>query len=181
MFFLRKSTLERLPVVMSGVRMGERALQIGVDESSLVGAIAAKVGLSGHAAIAVADEGSATKARAAANNAGALVDVHVAPFDSLPFSDSDFDLVVVHVGGIQQGLADGAGLALLRDAFRVLRGGGRLVVIEGRGGLMARIRASGQVDPAAMLSALDAAGFRATRLLADREGYRFFEGLKREP
>ena len=41
MFFLRKSTLERLPVVMSGVRMGERALQIGVDDSDLVGAIAA--------------------------------------------------------------------------------------------------------------------------------------------
>ena len=55
MFFLRKSTLERLPLVMAGARMGERALQIGVDDASLTGAIAAKVGLSGHAAVVVAD------------------------------------------------------------------------------------------------------------------------------
>ena len=35
MFFLRKSTLERLPVVMSGVRMGERALPIGIADPAL--------------------------------------------------------------------------------------------------------------------------------------------------
>ena len=181
MFFLRKSTLERLPVVMSGVRMGERALQIGVDESSLIGAIAAKVGLSGHAAVAVADEGAATRARAAAQRAGALADVHVAPFDALPFSDSDFDVVIVHAGGVQKGFGDGSAVALLRDAFRVLRSGGRVVIIDGSGRLMARIRPSNHADTPAMLSALDAAGFRATRLLAEREGYRFLEGLKREP
>ena len=56
MFFLRKSTLERLPVAMTGVRMGERALQLGIEDPSLVGAIAAKVGLSGHAVIVVRDE-----------------------------------------------------------------------------------------------------------------------------
>ena len=66
MFFLRKSKLERLPIVMSGVRTGERVLQIGVDDASLVGAIAAKVGLSGHAAIVVATERAAAAARAAA-------------------------------------------------------------------------------------------------------------------
>ncbi len=44
MFFLRKSNLVRLPVVMSGVKMGERVLQIGIDDPSLAGAIAAKVG-----------------------------------------------------------------------------------------------------------------------------------------
>ena len=49
MFFLRKSGLEQLPVAMSGVRMGERALQIGIDDRSLAGVIAAKVGLSGSA------------------------------------------------------------------------------------------------------------------------------------
>ena len=56
--------------------MGERALQIGVDDSDLVGAIAAKVGLSGHAAVVVSEERHADKVRGAAR-AGALVDVQV--------------------------------------------------------------------------------------------------------
>ena len=73
MFFLRKSNLARLPVVMSGVKMGERALQIGIDDPSLAGAIAAKVGLSGHAAIAVSNDRAAAKARAAAATAGVLL------------------------------------------------------------------------------------------------------------
>jgi hypothetical protein len=42
MFFLRKSSLEQLPVAMSGVRMGERALQVGIADRSIAGAIAAK-------------------------------------------------------------------------------------------------------------------------------------------
>ena len=50
--FLRKSRLEPLPVTMSAVRMGERVLQVGIDDATIAAAIAAKVGLSGNAAIA---------------------------------------------------------------------------------------------------------------------------------
>jgi SAM-dependent methyltransferase len=179
MFFLRKSTLERLPVVMSGVRMGERALQIGVDDSDLVGAIAAKVGLSGQAAVVVTEERHAHKVRAAAARAGALVDVQVTPLDALPFADDAFDVVVLHAAGLTPVQAGNQSVSILRDALRVLRGGGRLVIIKGSGsGLMTRFR-SARVDTAGTLSALDAAGFTATRLLAEREGYAFLEGLKR--
>jgi ubiquinone/menaquinone biosynthesis C-methylase UbiE len=179
MFFLRKSTLERLPVVMSGVRMGERALQIGVDDSDLVGAIAAKVGLSGQAAVVVTEERHADKVRAAAAKAGALVDVHVGPLDALPCADDAFDVVVIHAAGLKPVQAVNQSVSILRDALRVLRGGGRLVMIEGSGsGLIPRLRPV-RVDTAGTLSALDAAGFTATRLLAEREGYAFFEGLKR--
>ena len=180
MFFLRKSTLERLPVVMSGVRMGERALQIGVDDSDLVGAIAAKVGLSGHAAVVVSEERHADKVRGAAARAGALVDVQVTPLDALPFADDGFDVIVLHAAGLKP--PDQAGdqsVSILREALRVLRGGGRLVIIEGSGsGLMTRLRPA-HVDTASTLSALEAAGFTSSRLLAEREGYAFLEGLKR--
>jgi SAM-dependent methyltransferase len=180
MFFLRKSTLERLPVVMSGVRMGERALQIGVDDADLVGAIAAKVGLSGHAAVVVIEERHAEKVRAAAARAGALVDVQVAPLEGLPFADEAFDVVVLHAAGVKPARAGDQSVGMLRDALRVLRGGGRLVIIVGSGsGLMTRLRMPAQMDTTGMLSALDAAGFTATRLLAEREGYAFLEGLKR--
>ena len=179
MFFLRKSTLERLPVVMSGVRTGERALQIGVDDPALVGAIAAKVGLSGNAVVVVSEEQHAVKARAGAAGAGALVDVQVAPLDVLPFPADAFDVVVVHAAGVKPALGGDGDVAVLRETFRVLRSGGRVVVIEGSGsGFMTRFRPSTGADTGVTLTALGAAGFKATRLLAEREGYAFLEGLK---
>jgi hypothetical protein len=49
--FLRKTRIEPLPVTMSAVRMGERVLQIGVDDPAVASAIAGKAGLSGNAIV----------------------------------------------------------------------------------------------------------------------------------
>ena len=182
MFFLRRSNLERLPVAMSGVRMGERALQIGIDDPAIAGAIAAKVGLSGHAAMALGDEQSAERARAAAATAGILVDAQVTALNSLPFDDESFDLVVVHAAaGAIASLDSADSVAMLRDSLRVLRRGGRIVVIgagarRGVGTWLRRPRLN--TEPGRASAALSAAGFKAARLLAEREGYRFIEGLK---
>lgn len=179
MFFLRRSRLERLPVAMSGVRMGERVLQIGVDDAPLVGAIAAKVGLSGHAAIAVADERQAARARAGTAAAGALADVQATALATLPFADESFDVVVLHAGALAHALADERAGAMLGDSRRVLRVGGRIVVVEGSaGGLLGRVRPGRRADPGAALAALATAGFKAARLLAEREGYRFLEAVR---
>lgn len=182
MFFIRKSNLERLPVVMCGVRMGERALQIGIDDPSLAGTVSAKVGLSGHAAIAVNDDRSATKARAAAAAAGVLVDVQVTPMDSLPFPDDSFDAILLHASAdALPPLAGTAAVALLCEGHRVLRAGGRIIVLERVPwrGVWAWFRSQQpRSHPGAATDALDSAGFRAARLLAEREGYRFTEGLK---
>jgi ubiquinone/menaquinone biosynthesis C-methylase UbiE len=181
MFFLRKSGLEPLPVAMSGVRMGERALQIGIDDRALAGVIAAKVGLSGSAAFAVASEGTAAQARSAGAMAGVLVDVQVTPLDTLPFPADSFDLIVAHTGDRSlPSFADPAGVALLREGYRVLRSGGRVLIIEGGPrGLAGLLRPRPRLlDSAATVTALTTAGFRAARPLAEREGYRFTEGLK---
>jgi SAM-dependent methyltransferase len=181
MFFLRKSSLERLPVAMSGVRMGERALQIGIDDRSLAGAIAAKVGLSGHAAFAVTSERLAAHARSAGEAAGVLLDVQVAPLATLPFAADAFDVIIVHTADRSlPPLGEPASVPLLREAHRVLRGGGRVLVIEGgRRGVAGWLRPrAGLPDPAATVATLSTAGFRAVRPLAEREGYRFIEGLK---
>jgi ubiquinone/menaquinone biosynthesis C-methylase UbiE len=187
MFFLRKSSQAPLPVAMSGVKMGERALQIGIDDPAVAGALAAKVGLSGHAAMALVDEAAAAKARAAAANAGALVDVHVAPLDALPFGDNAFDVIVVHgISGLLSSLDAAARVAALRESARVLRPGGRIVIIESapRGGIGTLVRP--RIDKAyeesgGAAGALAATGFRASRVLAEREGYRFSEGMKSQP
>jgi hypothetical protein len=51
--FLRQSSVGREPlaVAMSGVRMGERVLQIGMDTPAVTGLLGAKPGLSGESSI----------------------------------------------------------------------------------------------------------------------------------
>lgn len=183
--FLRKPRVEPLPVTMSAVRMGERVLQIGVDDPTVASAIAAKVGLSGHAAIAVGDERDAARAHGAASSAGVLVDVKVAPLASLPFESDAFDLVVVHgMHGLVSSLDAGARLAAMREWRRVLRHGGRVMTIEaGPATGIARVfkpRRTNQAYAAAggVVGSLETAGFKPARLLAEREGYKFAEGIK---
>lgn len=175
-----------LALTMSGVRMGERVLQIGVDDPRLAGAIAAKVGLSGHAAIAVGSEAEAHRARKGSADSGGLADVHVTGFDTLPFAAQEFDVIVVHSrGGRLAALDAGGRLALLHECHRVLRPGGRLVAVEPgpRSGLRALLERTPAADPAyeqsgGTLAALGAAGFKPVRTLGEREGYRFTEGFR---
>ena len=127
--FLRKSSVgvEPLAVTMSGVRLGERALQIGVDSPGIAAAIAAKTGLTGLATIIVGDETAAGTARAALAEAGALADVHVGPSYMLPLADGAYDVVVLHaVGGLLPSLTSELRDRMLAECQRVLRVGGRL-------------------------------------------------------
>jgi SAM-dependent methyltransferase len=183
--FLRKSRIEPLPVTMSAVRMGERVLQIGIDDPSIANAVAAKVGLSGNAAIAVTDDESAARARSAAAHAGLLVDVQVTPLAPLPFESGSFDLVIAHsMHGFVSSLDTNSRTAALREWHRVLRTGGRVMTIEaGASGGLKRLLRHARSDEAydasgGVVSALEAAGFRPVRVLADREGYKFAEGIK---
>jgi demethylmenaquinone methyltransferase/2-methoxy-6-polyprenyl-1,4-benzoquinol methylase len=185
--FLRKSADRRdpLPVTMSGVRMGERVLQIGVDDPALSAAIAAKVGLSGHAAIAAPDIDEADRARAGAAEAGGLIDVQVVDLPRLPYADREFDAVVVHSRmGMLAGMPQADRQLTLQECRRVLRPGGRIVVIEAgeRSGLTAMLKRAPKPDAVyeatgGATGALESAGFRPVRVLGDREGFRFVEGL----
>jgi ubiquinone/menaquinone biosynthesis C-methylase UbiE len=171
---------------MTGVRMGERVLQIGLGDPPLAAALAARPGMSGHSAMVVSDDPTAERARSLAAEAGALVDVHVTSPAHLPFDDRTFDVVIVHgAAAAVAALNAAARNAAMTEAYRVLRAGGRLIALEPgtAGGLSALLRRTPAPDPAAAtarstMAALEKAGFRPVRLLADREGYRFVEGLK---
>jgi ubiquinone/menaquinone biosynthesis C-methylase UbiE len=187
-FFSRRSRDSRDPlaVVMSGVRLGERVLQVGVDDPRLVGQIAAKAGLSGTASCVVADQNAAARVKAGADAIGVLVDVAVAPPSTVPHPDGDFDVAVVHsASGYLAALSPADRMSILRECLRVLRPGGRTVVIETgtRGGIGALLHSA----PASQASyeasggsvvALEQAGFAPVRPLGDREGLKFSEGLK---
>jgi ubiquinone/menaquinone biosynthesis C-methylase UbiE len=181
--FLRRSTVARepLPVAMTGVRMGERLLQIGMDSPLVTSLLAARPGLSGESAIVLTDEATAAQARRAISEAGANVNIVCQALDTLPFSTGSFDVVVVHNrNGRLASLIHDAGAQLLREWRRVLRSGGRIVVLE-RGaatGLKALFQPRTDAGPETVSGALEAAGFRAVRMLGERNGYRFVEGLK---
>jgi SAM-dependent methyltransferase len=183
----KRPTVKRdsIPVTMTGVRMGERLLQIGVDDVALVTALAAKVGLSGAAAVAVHNDRDAERARAAAAKAGVLVDVDVEPWAGVAVSRDPFDLVVVQsTSGFLASMKPEDRVASLQHAYRALRPGGRIIVIESapRGGLGALLRGHAAnehyVSGGGAEGALKAEGFRPVRTIGEAEGYRFTEGLK---
>ena len=173
-------------MAMSGVRMGERLLQIGVDDASVLGSLAAKVGISGHAAIVALDQRSADRARVGVAEASALADVSVTNDGSLPFAGESFDVAIVHgVSGLLTVMSDDVRARLLSQVLHSTRGGGRVIVTEAgeRSGLKAMLAPGPKKDEAyersgGTVAALERAGFRPVRLLADRDGIRFIEGLK---
>jgi SAM-dependent methyltransferase len=183
--FFRKSRLEPLPITMTGVRMGERLLQIGVDDPVTAGTLAKKVGLSGSNALLAPAEADAERARSAAAAAGVLIDVQVAPWRLFPFDAGAFDLIVVHATrGLLASLPPEDRVACLQESRRVLRPGGRIIVIESgpRGGLAGLLRGH-RIDEhyaagGGAEGALKAEGFRPVRLLGEADGLKFTEGLK---
>jgi SAM-dependent methyltransferase len=187
--FFRKSQIEPLPTMMTAVKMGDRLLQMGLDEPRTAISLAGKVGLSGTAAHVVNDEAQGGRLRVAATKGGVLVDVRVVKtLRSLPYDDDAFDLVVMHsVKGLIAGMAPYTRVRSVEECLRVLRVGGRMLVIEAepRGGLGSLIRPypvdGHYVATGETVGALKAEGFRPVRILADREGLRFVEGHKPFP
>lgn len=170
--------MDPLQVSMTGVRMGERFLQIGCHDRALLSGLAAKVGLSGAAAVASADAASAKRAAAVGAKVGALIDVRPIDGRTLPFDSDQFDMIVIDdTAGDFAALEDGARRDYLREALRIVRAGGRIEVVEGLGGGMFR---GAVARPAGydLLVDLAAAGFKPSRLLAEKDGFRFLEGLR---
>ena len=183
--FLKKSDPYLLIVGMTGVKMGDRFLQIGCAHGGRLAAVAARIGLSGRAVVVAPDEPSAVRARKAAADAGVLVEVEVAAPTRLPLGDDEFDLAVVDdTAGLFGTMRPEGRVAAIRELVRVLRPGGRVLVVGAvpRGGLGAVLSRT-QHGPPFVASgdatrALEADGFRSVRTLAEREGLVFVEGIK---
>jgi ubiquinone/menaquinone biosynthesis C-methylase UbiE len=175
----RHRQMDPLHVTMTGVRMGERFLQIGCDDQALLGGLAAKVGLSGACAVVTFDEDAAARARAVGTDVGALIDVQVSDGRTFAAESASVDMVVVDdTRGTFARLRDASRVAALREARRVLRDGGRIELVE-------RLSVPGLLgghitrpDGYDAETSLATAGFKPVRVLAEKDGVRFVEGLK---
>ena len=183
--FVKSGEPYPLVVGMVGTKMGERFVQIGCAHGGRLGAVAAKVGLSGRAVAITPDEASAERARKGAAQAGMLVEVEVAPMTALPVEDEAFDVAVVDdTGGLLNGMRPEDRGRLVRELVRILRPGGRVVTLgairaSGLGALLRR----GPNEPSfaasgALHELLAAGGFRPVRTLAERDGLNFVEAVK---
>jgi ubiquinone/menaquinone biosynthesis C-methylase UbiE len=179
---LRKSTGESLAVSMAGIKLGDRLLVVGCGDPALLAQLAAKTGLTGRA-FAV-DEREAVVATAAdvATREGVLVETATAQWTSLPVESDGFDVAVVR--DVLPHLPAHRRAACISEVARALRPGGRCLVIDGtlRSGVAALVRVeSGLRDYAEQggpVQVFTSAGFKAARVLAEREGLLFAEAVK---
>ena len=172
-----------LEVSMVGLKLGASVLQLGGRNAQLIAALAKVVGISGEACAVIESAKEADRIQRAAVKAGVLVDVKTASFGALPFDPESFDVVVAP--DLLGELSMNERVVCLLQALRVLRPGGRCVVIEkvprrGLGALFSRRTLDDTyVENGGARGAFEAAGCREVRLLADRKGRRFYEATKK--
>ncbi len=181
-WFRKGAAAEPLAITMTGVKLGDRLLAIGVSDPALIAALATKAGLTGRACAADADPERVSRAAAAIEREGALVETISAPWNALPYESDSFDIAVIR--DALAGMAHDGRSRCLLEVFRVLRTGGRVIVIDqlprgGIGGLLGGRQVDASYDEKGAAGALAAVGFAATRVLAERDGMRFVEGAKR--
>ncbi len=148
---------------MVGTRLGDRVLVIGGGDGRLVAAVGAPTGLTGRVTAVEPNATVANTVEVAATAAGVLVEVEAAAFDRLPFEDAAFDVAIVPMPATVEALG-----AALADTWRVIRTGGRAMVVA----------AAGVPESARVIAALGHAGFRAARLLSERGGLAFYESSR---
>ena len=91
--------------------------------------------------MAAFDDEQAKRARSVGAKVGALIETHEIEGLALPFDSDQFDMVVVDdTNGAFGKIDETTRVAYLRDARRTVRHGGRIEVVEARGGARARLR-----------------------------------------
>jgi SAM-dependent methyltransferase len=182
MKWFRKSTTEPLVVSMAGVKLGERALVLGTSDPVLVAGVGTRSGLTGRTCVFGEDDAAVRAAVTRAEAAGALVEGFSGTWSALPFEEATFDVVILR--DLLPALSPDGRAGTLAEVMRVLRPGGRVVVIDTTsagllGGFLGR--ETGRrfyAEEGGAARALEIQGFKAVRPLAERESLVFTEGAR---
>ena len=164
---------------MIGAKAGDRVVIAGAGDPNLAAEVARVTGLNGQTTVVDPHEHGRAAVEAAAANAGALVEFEAAPFARLPIETGLGDVVVVQTP--LSGATESDRSSLIQEALRVLRPGGRVVIIDGTRptGLFAALKSkSPRLAANVILDLLQAGGARAYRQLADADGVAYYEARK---
>jgi ubiquinone/menaquinone biosynthesis C-methylase UbiE len=176
-WFRKTADADPLAVSMAGLRLGDRLLVVGCSDPKLIASLAVKTGLTGRACAIDEDRARATSAQAITEREGALVETFSAPPTMMPLDAEAFDVVVIR--DVLPNLTEDRRAGCMREVLRVLRGGGRCLVIDHarRGGLAGLIGGGGAPEYSAV-ETLQRNGLKAARVLAERDGLAFAEAVK---
>ena len=170
-------------IAMVGVKPGGVAVVLGAGDGGLAAALADITGLNGRTLVVDPDGAAEARVAAAAARVGRLVDFARAGWTALPMDNGEADVSVVHcqLGSIGEGLD-----RIFSEAVRVIRPGGRVVVIEGQPtkGMFARWTSGAGPEPLAadhIVRLVEGTGLRAVRILGEENGVTFVEGVKPRP
>jgi ubiquinone/menaquinone biosynthesis C-methylase UbiE len=165
-------------LAMVGAKPGSTVLLAGGGDPALAAEIALVTGLNGRTLVVDPSIDEPARIEAAAARAGALVEIETAPLTKLPAIDAAFDIAVINELGDPGVTRE----QIVREATRVVRTGGRVVVIEGKKTVgLRKLWGGGDRNTVAgdeIIALLGAAGLRATRLLGAADGISYFEGTK---
>ncbi|MDX1499867.1 MAG: bifunctional demethylmenaquinone methyltransferase/2-methoxy-6-polyprenyl-1,4-benzoquinol methylase UbiE, partial [Woeseiaceae bacterium] len=119
---------KRYTVARAGVRPGQTVLDLAGGTGDLARAFASRVGDQGHVVLADINAAMLERGRRRLVDAGVGERVSVVQLDAenLPFADGTFDRITIAFG--LRNVTDKA--AALRAMYRVLKPGGRLLVLE---------------------------------------------------
>lgn len=182
-WFRKQEEIDPLPVTMTGLRLGNRLLAVGGADPELVALLARKTGLTGHVCLVEPDAERGARAAAAVERAGALIETITASWGQVPLDANNFDVAVAR--DVLFAMPPDVRSRCLADVFRLLRSGGRIVVIEptgrgsGIGSLLSRKSAESTYGDGGAVQALTDASFAAARVIAERDGVLYAEAAKR--
>ena len=152
---------------------------IGCVVTKVITQLAAKPGIAGRACAVDPSAERTARAATAAEREGALLEVETGALTALPFDREAFDVVVIN--HVLAELEAAQRVPCVAEAVRVVRSGGRCVVVQAaRGSGLAGLFGGGsRMTSADVEAVLSSAGLRAVRTVAEREGLVFVEGAKR--
>lgn len=129
MSFGQESKLRQATLDLARIQPGERILEVGCGTGTLSLAAKARAGAAGEVSgIDVASDMLET-ARQKANRGGQKVNFQSGRIEQIPFPDGQFDLVLSSLM-LHHVIGDEAKQQGMREIFRVLKPGGRLLIVD---------------------------------------------------